>query len=110
MDKNIYRLVKPYQSKKVYEASTFMHGANKCYKELKKNNVNCDSFTIMNMNDNSLYNFNMNKKPTMLLEHNDPSQLLNINQSGGSGGDELLLLKNKIKELEDRIINLEKKN
>jgi hypothetical protein len=107
MDKNIYRLVKPYQSKKVYEASTFMHGANKCYKELKKNNVNCDSFTIMNMNDNSLYNFNMNKKPTMLLEHNDPSQLLNINQSGG---DELLLLKNKIKELEDRIINLEKKN
>ena len=82
MNKDIYRLVKPYQSNKVHEASTFMHGANKCYKELKKNNVQCEMFTIMNINDNSLYDFNMNNKPKMLLEEkNDPTQLLNINIS-----------------------------
>jgi hypothetical protein len=107
MNKDIYRLVKPYQSTKVHESTTFMHGANKCYNELKKNNVSCNSFTIMNINDNNLYNFNINNKPKMLLEEkNDPTQLLNINQSGG---DEILLLKNKIKQLEERINNLENK-
>ena len=107
MNKDIYRLVKPYQSNKVHEASTFMHGANKCYNELKKNNVQCESFTIMNINDNSLYDFNMNNKPKMLLEEkNDPTQLLNINQTGG---DEIILLKNQIKQLEERINILENK-
>ena len=33
---NIYRLIKPYQSDKVYEAKTTLHGAGKCYRELKK--------------------------------------------------------------------------
>ena len=109
MNKDIYRLVKPYQSNKVHEASTFMHGANKCYKELKKNNVNCESFTIMNINDNSLYDFNMNNKPKMLLEEkNDPTQLLNINQTGACV-DEIILLKTKITQLEERINILENK-
>ena len=108
MNKDIYRLVKPYQSNKVHEASTFMHGANKCYKELKKNNVQCEMFTIMNINDNSLYDFNMNNKPKMLLEEkNDPTQLLNINQTGA--GDEILLLRTQIKQLEERINILENK-
>ena len=58
-DKSIYRLIKPYQSMKVYEAKTIMHGAGKCYKELKKTNTKCESFTIMNVNDNNIYDFKL---------------------------------------------------
>ena len=39
MDSNIYRLIKPYQSMTVYDAKTTMHGAGKCYKELKKSMI-----------------------------------------------------------------------
>ena len=105
-DKSIYRLVKPYQSTKVYEAKTIMHGAGKCYKELKKNNTKCDSFTIMNVNDNNIYDFKLNplKSQQMILQK-DTNELIN-NQHGGS---EIEMLKNEIENLKNRIIALENK-
>jgi hypothetical protein len=114
--KNIYRLVKPYQSNKVYEASSFMYGANKCYRELQKNNVNCDMFSVLNINDNSLYDFNIKDKPNMILQEkninenkvNEIQELLNNTQIGGNK-DDIVELKNKIKLLEDRIKILETK-
>jgi hypothetical protein len=117
MSKNIYRLVKPYQSNKVYEALTVMHGAGKCYKELKKSNVNCESFSIMDINSNSIYEFNIKPKNEMILKK-DPSELLKkdpyellkdstkINQNGG---DELFQIKNEIEQLKNRISTLEGK-
>ena len=108
-NKNIYRLINPYQSNKVYEASTTLHGANKCYNELKKNNVNCNSFAIMNMNDNSIYNFNVKEKPNALIkENNEVKQLLFDTQNGGNI-DNNNELKNQIKLLENRIKVLEDK-
>ena len=133
--KYIYRLVKPYQSNKVYEASTFMHGANKCYRELHKNNVKCNSFTILNINDNLIYEFNIKKKPQMILQeknihdngyelsiNNSKStklsktnfvgiqELLNNTQIGGENviNNDIVKLKNQINLLEDRIKKLEK--
>lgn len=99
---NIYRLIKPYQSDKVYEAKTTIHGAGKCYKELKKGNIKCDSFTIMNINDNSIYDFKINNKKTeeMILKK-DPSEL--INQNGGNNN----ILESRIVNLENKINNLE---
>ena len=109
MSKNIYRLVKPYQSNKVYEALTVMHGAGKCYKELKKSNVNCESFSIMDINSNSIYEFNIKPKNEMILKK-DPTELLKdsakINQNGG---DELFQIKNEIEQLKNRISTLEGK-
>lgn len=110
MSKNIYRLVKPYQSNKVYEASTVMHGAGKCYRELKKSNVVCNSFSIMDINLNSIYDFNIKPKDVMILKK-DPSELLNKNNSeiNQIGGDELFQIKNDIEQLKNRISTLETK-
>ena len=105
MSKNIYRLVKPYQSNKVYEALTVMHGAGKCYKELKKSNVNSNLFSIMDINSNLIYDFNIKPKNEMILKK-DPSELLNNVQNGG---DELFQIKNDIEQLKNRINSLEEK-
>jgi hypothetical protein len=105
-DKSIYRLIKPYQSMKVYEAKTIMHGAGKCYKELKNTNTKCESFSIMNVNDNTIYDFKLNpsRTETMILQK-DCNELIN-NQNGGS---ELEKLKNDIELLKNKIEILEKK-
>jgi hypothetical protein len=107
-NKNLYRLVKPYQSNKVYEALTIMHGAGKCYKELKKSNVNCDSFSIMDINLNAIYDFKLNQKEKMIL-NKDPSELLNQNQLIQNGGDDLLQIKNDIQQLKNRMNIIENK-
>jgi hypothetical protein len=108
-NKNIYRLVKPYQSTKVYEASTIMHGAGKCHKELKKLNILCDSFTIMDINNKLFYNFNT--KQSNINKMKDPSELLNQNGgNSGNGSNEFNQLRNEINELKNRISLLEGKN
>ncbi len=105
-DKSIYRLIKPYQSMKVYEAKTIMHGAGKCYKELKKTNSQCESFSIMNVNDNSIYDFKLNPSHTQkMVLHKDTNELIN-NQYGGN---EIEMLKNEIDMLKNRITALENK-
>jgi hypothetical protein len=110
MSKNIYRLVKPYQSNKVYEAITVMHGAGKCYKELKKSNVITDSFSIIDVNSSLIYDFNIKQKNEMILKK-DPSELLNNvpNKINQNGGDEFFQLKNEIEQLKNRITILEGK-
>jgi len=105
MSKYIYRLVKPYQSNKVYEAVTVMHGAGKCYKELKKSNVISDSFSIIDVNSSLIYDFNIKQKNEMILKR-DPSELLNNVQNGG---DDFSQLKNEIELLKNRITILENK-
>lgn len=107
MSKNIYRLVKPYESNKVYEALTIKHGAGKCYKELKKSNIISDSFSIIDINSSLIYDFNIKKKNQMILEK-DPSELLNNNltQNGGNG---LFQLMKEIEKIKNRITILENK-
>lgn len=104
MSKNIYRLVKPYQSNKVYEAMTVMHGAGKCYKELKKSNIISDSFSIIDVNSSLIYDFNIKQKNEMILKK-DPSELLNknINENNQIGGDEIFQIKNDIIQLKNDI-------
>jgi len=117
MNKNIYRLIKPYQSDKVYEANTTMHGAGKCYHELKKNNVTCDSFTIMNLDDKSIYDFKINNKPQMILKENDKinellnkDKLLQNNKLLQTGGvDDINEFKNILQDLTKRLKILEDK-
>jgi len=114
MNKNIYRLIKPYQSTNVYEAKTTMHGAGKCYRELKKLNVKCDSFSIMNINDNSVYDFKLgqSRMPDMILKNNT-NDLLNKNnknnQNNQIGGADIMTLKTQIDNLTNRIKILEEK-
>lgn len=114
MSKNLYRLVKPYQSDKVYESTTLMHGAGKCYKEIKKTNTNTTDFSIMDINSNQIYDFKISPSPKMELRKN-PDELLNqnlnenFNQNGGTQ-NEIQELKNKMQEILMRIEKLEQKN
>jgi hypothetical protein len=103
-DKNIYRLIKPYQSTKVYEAKTTMHGAGKCYKELKQSNVHCDSFSIQNLADNSVYDFKLQNKPRLesLIIKSDSKQ------SGGIDANKELL-ERRLAIIEDKILHIEQK-
>lgn len=114
MDKNIYRLIKPYQSTKVYEAKTTMHGAGKCYKELKSGNVNCDVFSIQNLADNSVYDFkvdfnlknNARTKLESLIIHSDNQH----NQNGGLNNNiNNELLQNRLLQIENRLQQIENK-
>ena len=112
MDKNIYRIIKPYQSMKVYEAKTTMHGAGKCYRELKKTNTKCDSFSIMNITDNSIYDFKVSpsKVEEMILKKDPSELLLNNNQIGGAELEKLTIqFKTELNNLSQRIKILENK-
>lgn len=107
MDKNIYRLIKPFQSDKVYEAKTTMHGAGKCYKELKIANIKCDSFTIENLADNTTFDFKIDSKPKLesLIIYSDKNNL----QKGGTDIDKLMI-ENRLKQIETRLNILESKS
>lgn len=104
--KSLYRLVKPYQSDKVYESSSIMHGAGKCYKELKKTKSNTLEFSIMDVNTNQLYDFKVSPSPKMIL-HKNPDELLPTQQTQEGGNNYINELKNKIKDLTLRIEKLE---
>ena len=112
--KTLYRLVKPYQSDKVYESSSIMHGAGKCYKELKKTNSNTPEFSIMDINTNQIYDFKVSSSPKMIFNKN-PDELLktqqiqqNQTQEGGNIINEINEINdiNKINELKNIITDL----
>lgn len=105
MSKNLYRLVKPYESNKVYEASSIMHGAGKCYKEIKKTNTITNDFSMIDINSNNIYEFKINPTQQMLLKK-DPNELLNNNQDGGNKID-LEKIQQQINELNTKVKELE---
>lgn len=84
MNKSLYRLIKPYQSDKVYESSSIMHGAGKCYKEIIKSNSNTPEFSIMEINSNQIYDFKVSPSPKMEFRSNN-------NLEPNRVSDELLL-------------------
>jgi hypothetical protein len=109
--KSLYRLVKPYQSDKVYESSSIMHGAGKCYKELKKTNSNTPEFSIMDINTNHIYDFKISPSPKMILQKN-PDELLPTQQTlqtfqTQEGGNNIEEFKKILTDLTARIEKLE---
>jgi len=109
MSKNLYRLVKPYDSTKVYEATSIMHGAGKCYKEIKKTNIITNEFSVIDINSNNIYEFKINPSQQMLLKKNPDELLANNIQNGGDKLDlekiqkQINELNTKVKELEIKI-------
>ena len=107
MSKNLYRLVKPYESNKVYEASSVMHGAGKCYKEIKKTNTIANEFSIMDVNSNNIYEFKINPTQQMLLKKNPDELLNNHNEQNGGNKMDIEKLQKQINELNIKIKELE---
>lgn len=104
---NLFRLIKPVSSNKVYESKTIMHGAGKCYKELKTHNIKASSFSIIEINQNQVYTFKINSKSNANFEPKIESLVTN-NQNGGLNQkvrDDFMILK-KLEGLEKNIQNL----
>ena len=104
---NLFRLIKPVDSNKVYNGKTIMHGAGKCYKELKSKNIQSNSFSIIEINQNQVYTFKIKSMPKI-------ENLITNNQTGGIGlslslnqksREDFILLK-KIDGLEKNIQSL----
>jgi len=100
----LFRLIKPYQSNKVYKAHSLMKGAGKCYSEFKKSGYDAKSFSIMNIDTNQVHDFNVTPKPTA-IPINSKSNLLGGNNTNDTNDTVNIKLNNLIKRVEE----LEKK-
>ena len=93
---NYYRVIKPYESNVVHSSSSLMGGASKCYKECKKVSPYSSGFSVMHMQSNKIYDFEIN----------------NIMKGGAEstvGQSEIKRLEGEIDSLKKRIVDLENK-
>lgn len=61
--KYYYKVIKPYESNNVYLASSLMSGAGKCYSEVIRVNPASRDFSIIDINSNGVFDFNINPPP-----------------------------------------------
>ena len=94
---NYYRVIKPYESNVLHSSSSLMGGASKCYKEFKKVSPYSSGFSVMHMQSNKIYDFEVN----------------NIMKGGATetsvGQSEIKRLEGEIDSLKKRIVELENK-
>ena len=91
-----YRVIKPYDSNVLHSATSLMGGASKCYKEFKKVSPYSSSFSVIQMQTNKIYDFEVN----------------NIMKGGAEsvvGVTDIKRLENEIDSLKKRIVDLENK-
>lgn len=58
---NGYRLIYPYDSSNVYMETSIKKAADKCYSELKQNAAYAPKFSMMNIDTNAIYKFEIPK-------------------------------------------------
>lgn len=61
--KYYYKVIRPYESNNVYLASSLMSGAGKCYAEVIRLNPTSHNFSIIDINTNEVFDFNINPPP-----------------------------------------------
>ena len=86
-----YKLIRPFQSNNVYLAHSLQSGAGKCFKEVIRVMPDTQQFSVMDINTNEIFDFNVNPPP-ISKELIQP----NIDLSD-------------IKEIRDKIDNLEER-
>ena len=86
-----YKLIRPFQSNNVYLAHSLQSGAGKCFKEVIRTMPDSQQFSIMDINSNEIFDFNVNPPPIS-------KDLISPNVS-----------LTDIKELRDKINNLEER-
>ena len=86
-----YKLIRPFQSNNVYLAHSLQSGAGKCFKEVIRTMPDSQQFSIMDINSNEIFDFNVNPPPIS-------KDLISPNVSLSD-----------IKELRDKIDNLEER-
>lgn len=126
---NRYQLIKPIVSDKIYETSSLMKGAKKCYGEVKNSRISAQTFTIKNINSNEIYTFKIHKPyaekmiggaETQLIMPtlNDKNVILHQSVQKGGDIDEAVVnemkttldgLVAKVTAVEEKIVEIEKK-
>jgi len=81
---NGYRLIYPYNSENVYVEIDVMKAADKCYDEIKNRKV--AMFSIMNIDTNNVYNFEIPKNKDNKKNEHDTSVVSGIFESSYKGG------------------------
>ena len=81
---NGYRLIYPYNSENVYVETDVMKAADKCYGEIKNRKV--VMFSIMNIDTNNVYNFEIPKNKDNKKNEHDMSIVSGIFESSYKGG------------------------
>jgi hypothetical protein len=85
-----FKLLHPIDSDNIHIADSVMKGADKCYAEIKDNNITSAHFCILNVDDRNIYAFEIPKYSNMV---------------GGAGEDEI---ERKRRELERRTEEVER--
>jgi len=91
-----YKLIKPFESNNVYKASSLLSGAGKCFKEALRAVPETQQFSILDINTNDIFDFNINPPPIS-------RELISPNV----GLQDIKELRDKIATLEERINRLE---
>ena len=91
-----YKLIKPFESNNVYKASSLLSGAGKCFKEVLRAVPDTQQFSILDINTNDIFDFNINPPPISRELISPNVELQDIKE-----------LRDKIASLEERINRLE---
>jgi len=91
-----YKLIRPFQSNNVYLAHSLQSGAGKCFKEVIRVMPDSQQFSIMDINTNEIFDFNVNPPPIS-------KDLISPNV----GLSDIKELRDKIDNLEERLRKLE---
>ena len=114
-----YQLIKPIMSDKLYDATSLMKGAKKCYNEVKQSRIeNAETFTIRNIDTKEIYTFKIHHPyvaPLKLSGGNDQSQIvlpdggvkMNTNNTNVNN-DRMITLEKKVEIVESKIDVLNK--
>ena len=99
-----YKIISPNINDKIFEASTMIKGAKRCYDEIKNSHIHANSFTIKDMSSNETFTFAIHPRKQKAIRDLQVGQL---GQDGGHivGGE----LNVQIKNINDRLDNIEKK-
>lgn len=96
-----YQLIKPLISDKIYETSSMIRGAKKCYNEIKLAKIaGINTFAIRDIDSRQTYEFKIHNP------YNPDALAIPTNtQLGGFVGnnDRILRIENKIKNIEEHI-------
>lgn len=95
-----YKLVRPFESNNVYLASSLMSGAGKCFKEVLRAMPDTTEFSIIDINSNEVFDFNINPPPIS-------QELLQAKLESNVSLEDIKELRDKINNLERRILKLE---
>ncbi len=78
---NRYQIIYPFTSEKINVASNISDGAQKCYQEIKENNIMTHVFIVHEIDQGNMYYFDIPKYKNLIpVNNNDQSNLFGLHE------------------------------